>query len=164
VAAVEAVEGSEDGSFERRLELLYLDVQRDVGNGLEQLAEGRDAETPAAIGIRPVGRPEAVARIEPTEGGEGERAHRTRPVGGAIDAVVVHDHDLPVSGRVHVELEPVRTRSDGGGEGIEGVLRHDTGRPPMAEQARSRTLEVARAGHSARKVASERDTVGAPPV
>src|SRR5213594_455386 len=96
------------------------------------------------MGIGPVRSPEAVPRVETAESGERERAHRTRAVGGAIDQLVVQDHDFPVRRRVHVELEVVRARADAGHEGIERVLRRDTGRPAMAEEPWPRAFQVAR--------------------
>ncbi len=48
-----------------------------------------------------------MACVERAELGERRVVHRARAVGGAIDGVVVHAHDLAVGARVHIELEHV---------------------------------------------------------
>src|SRR5439155_24969597 len=74
----------------------------------------------------------------------GERAHRARAVGRALERLVVQHHDDPVGGRVHVQLEPLGTRLEPRGEGVERVLGDHSGGAAVREEPRAGTVEVAR--------------------
>src|SRR5207249_10659441 len=144
VAGREAIEHGDLRGLRRGIGLLQLDVERYAREGREYLRQRRHPEPAAAERIRSVGGAEAVARVEALEGGEGKGTDEARAVGGALQGLVVdHDH-LPVGGGVHVELEPLCTRTEAGGERVEGVLGKEAGGAAVGEEARARAVQVAR--------------------
>src|SRR5690606_8643751 len=87
-----------------------------VGEGGEHLPEGGDADPPAPereLAVDPM----AVTGVQLAQVGEGVGPHRTGPVGGAVDVVVVEAHQVPVGGDVEVGLEMVGAGLEGAAEG-----------------------------------------------
>jgi hypothetical protein len=112
--------------------LLDVEIQDDVGEGLEHLGQRGDPELRVRLGPAPVRvgrlglaggdvspRDEPVRGVERLDLREGEIGDGTGAVGGAIDRRVVTDHDVAVGGAVRVELERVGARRDGAAHGEE---------------------------------------------
>ncbi len=133
VAADEAHHAFDD----RRLRRLDLDVEGGVGELRQHLGESRDANALTAKGERSAAvRREAIPGVDARERRARARADRAARVGGAIEGRVVQHHDLAVGGRVHVELEDVRSVGAGLTEGDQRVLGGYPGGAAVTEETR----------------------------
>jgi ribosomal protein L11 methyltransferase len=107
---------------------LQLDVDGQ-GHGGQHLGQCRDALT-GELGREPG------AGIECAQ--TSQRMHRDEPtsVGGAIDGIVVQNHDGAVGGELYVQLDHVRAQPLGPYEGGQRVLRGRPARTAMCDHGR----------------------------
>ncbi len=90
-------------------QLLDLDHQADLAEReLDHVVQQRDVLS--------------VARVQLAQLGRGVVAHQAVAVGGALERVVVDDHQAAVRRQVNVAFDEVATRVDRGAERLHGVL------------------------------------------
>ena len=136
VAKTTRVDECEDRLDDRRLALLDLHVEIRVARQLDELRQGRHADAPAAEGKSLAVGGEAISGVEPAQLGQAEAFDEARAVGGAVDALIVKDHDLAVARRMQIRLEEAAAKPERSLERRQRVFRPESGAAAVRETER----------------------------